>query len=149
VIRVRLAMKEDRDEVLALAKMAVEETLPHLDWREDLAAATFDASVTTADPTCFVAVHPSGVVGFLMARLYNYAFSSGVFVSQEVIYVCPGMRGSRAAALMVMEYKRWGEIVGAREVLFGVSNGFRPEATARLFMKLGADLVGYHLRIVR
>ncbi len=149
MIDVRLAMPYDKDEVIELARMQTEECHPHLDFRPDLVAATFDASVTTADPTCFVADQNGVVIGFLWARIYEYAFSSGVFVSQEVLYVRPDKRGTRAAVKLIDEYKRWGETVGAREILFGISTGYRMESALKLFKHCGADHVGYHLRIVR
>lgn len=150
MIQARLIMPRDLDAVLSLAQMQVEETLPHLDFRRDLAEQTFWASVTKGHPTGFVADEDGQVIGYLMARLDEYAFASGVFVSQEVLYVRPDKRGTRAAVHLIKEFVRWGEIVGAREWLFGVSNGFQPERTARLFEKLtGAERVGYHLRKTR
>lgn len=150
MISVRLAMPEDKDAVLSLAQMQVEETLPHLDFRRDLAERTFERIVTTADPTGFVALQDGEVIGYLMATLNTYSFSSGVFVSQEVLYVRPDKRGTRAAVHLIKEFVRWGEIVGAREWLYGISNGFQPERTARLFERLtGAERVGFHLRKTR
>jgi GNAT superfamily N-acetyltransferase len=143
-------MPEDKDAVLSLAQMQVKETLPHLDFRRDLAEATFERCVKHAHPTGFVAVQDDEVIGYLLARLDTYSFSSGVFVSQEVLYVRPDKRGTRAAVHLIKEFVQWGEIVGAREWLFGISNGFQPDRTARLFERLtGAQRVGYHLRLTR
>ncbi len=147
MIFARLVMPEDKDVVLSLAQMQVEETLPHLDFRRDLAETTFWASVTKGHPTTFVALQDDEVIGYLVATLNEYSFSSGVFVSQEVLYVRPDKRGTRAAVHLIKEFVQWGEIVGAREWLFGISNGFQPDRTARLFERLtGAERVGYHLR---
>lgn len=150
MITTRLIMPRDLNDVLSLAEMQVEETLPHLDFRRDLAEDTFWRSVTKGHPTGFVAEQDGEVIGYLMARLDEYSFASGVFVSQEVIYVRPDKRGTRAAVHLIKEFMRWGEIVGAQEWLFGVSNGFQPDRTARLFEKVtGAERVGYHLRKTR
>lgn len=147
---VRLAMPEDRDAVLSLAKMQVEETLPHLEFREDLTSQAFSNAVSKGDPLCLVYEGPHGISGMLWARIYDYAFASGVFVSQEVVYVRPDKRGTRAAVQLLLEYIRWGgEDVNAREILFGISNGRNTERVARLFEKLGAQRVGTHHRIVR
>lgn len=147
MIRARLIMPRDLDDVLSLAQMQVEETLPHLDFRRDLAEQTFWASVTKGHPTGFVAEENGQVIGYLMGVLEEYAFASGVFVVQEVLYVRPDKRGTRAAVHLIKEFVRWGEIVGARELIFGVSNGFQPDRTARLFEKLtGAKRVGLYLK---
>lgn len=143
-------MPEDFDAVISLAKMQVEETLPHLEFDASKATQTFLEAVTTGDPLGLVAEDASGIVGYLMARIYEYSFSSGVFVSQEVVYVRPDKRGTRASVRLLREYIRWGaDDVDAREILFGVSNNFKPERTARLFEHLGATCVGSHHRIVR
>ncbi len=142
----RLAMPEDKDAVLALAQMDVEETLPHLDFQRDVAEATFDQAVTRADPTIFVVEDQREVVGFLVGMLESYAFTSGVFVVQEVLYVRPDYRGTRAAVHLIKEFFRWGDIVGAREWIVGVSNGFQPERTARLFEHFGAKRAGVFLK---
>lgn len=150
MIRTRLAMDYDKGDVLRLAEMQVNETLPHLDFRPDLAEETFDNAVNLADPTIFVAEDDSGVIGYLLGLLEGYAFTSGVFVVQEVLYVQPDKRGTRAAAKLLMEFDRWGETVGARELIYGISNKFQPGRTAR-FMELttGAEPVGIYLKKVR
>lgn len=145
----RLIMPQDKEAGLELARMQVEETLPHLDFDYDIAEETFESAINHADPTIFVAEHKGEVVGYLLAMLEGYAFTSGVFVTQEVIYVRPDMRGTRAAACLTKEFFRWGEIVGAREWILGISNKFQPERTARFFEHFGAERVGYSLKKVR
>lgn len=146
----RLIMPEDKDAVLDLAEMQVRETLPHLDFERDLAEETVEMSLKHADPTLFVVEDNREVIGYLMAMLESYAFTTGVFVVQEVLYVRPDKRGTRAAVHLIKEFVRWGEIVGAREWIFGVSNGFQPDRTARLFEKLtGAKRVGVYLKKTR
>lgn len=146
----RIITPEDKDALLSLAQMQVEETLPHLDFRRDLAEETLDQSLNFATPTFFVAQDGDEVVGYLMAYIEGYAFTSGIYVSQEVLYVRPDKRGTRAAVHLIKEFVRWGEIVGARETVLGISNGFQPERTARLFQKLtGAKPVGFYLKKTR
>lgn len=147
MIFARLATPEDKDAVLSLAQMQVEETLPHLDFRRDIAEKTYDQGMIHAHPTFFVAEDNREVTGYLMATLESYAFTSGIYVSQEVLYVRPDKRGTRAAVHLIKEFEGWGHIVGAREWMFGVSNGFQPERTTRLFEKLtGAKPVGFFLK---
>lgn len=145
----RLALKEDKEAVLDLARMQVEETLPHLDFVYEIAEETFDNAINYADPTIFVAEHKGEVVGYLLGLLEGYAFTSGNFIVQEVLYVRPDMRGTRAAACLTKEFLRWGDIVGAREWIFGISNKFQPERTARFFEHFGAERVGIYLKKVR
>ncbi len=146
----RLALMSDKEAFLDLVKMQVEETLPHLDFQYDLAEQTFEMGVNHAEPTLFVCEDNREIVGYLVAFLESYSFTSGVFVVQEVLYVRPDKRGTRAAVRLIKEFVRWGEIVGAREWIFGISNNFQPERTARLFEKLtGAKQVGIYLKRTR
>ncbi len=148
-VTIRLAMPWDMAEVVELARLQVEETHTHLDFRPDLVEDTFRSAIKKGDPALWVAEDKSGLIGFLWARIYEYAFSSGIFVSQEVLFVRPDKRGTRAAVKLIDEYKSWGDTVGAREILFGISNGRQPDRVAKLFQRKGAELVGHHLRIVR
>lgn len=147
---VRLAMPEDKDAVVGLAQMQVEETLPHLDFQREAAEETFEQSIKFADPTFFVCEQNREVIGYLMGLLEGYAFTSGIFVVQEVLYVRPDKRGTRAAVKLLKEFVRWGEILDAREMIFGVSNGYNDERTTRFLEKVtGAQRVGTYLKRVR
>lgn len=149
MILTRLAMEYDRDAVLDMAAAQVAETLPHLDFERDLASETFDQSINFADPTIFVAEQGGELIGYLMGLMEGYAFTSGVFVVQEVLYVRPDKRGTRAAAALLQEFVRWGETLGARECIFGISNGFQPDRTAKFMEHLtGAKQVGVYLKKV-
>lgn len=144
----RLALETDRRAVIDLARMQVQETLPHLDFHASIAWETFDAYLASANPTFFVAEDRGNVVGYLMALMNGYAFTTGLHVVQEVLYVKPDKRGGLAAALLVKAFVAWGTRVGARELFFGISNGFQPERTARFFRHFGAEVVGYSLKLV-
>ena len=148
-MRARLAMPKDRKAVLGLAKMQVEETLPHLDFHAGIAGATFDESVTMGHPTMFVAEANGKVIGYSMCMLEGYAFTTGTFVVQEVIYVRPDKRGTRAAAALLKQFIQWGHDVGAREWIMGISNAFQPERTARFMEHFGAERVGIYLKKTR
>lgn len=146
----RLALADDEDAVVELARMQVEETLPHLEFREDITRDTFQTGIRTADPTIFVVEEDRQVVGYLMGLLNGYAFTDGVFVVQEVIYVRPDKRGTRAAAHLVKAFVQWGECLEAKEIIFGISNKFQPERTAKFFeLTAGAEPVGFYLKRVR
>lgn len=147
----RLAVAADEEAVVALARMQVKETLPHLDFSEEATRETFQSAIKGADPTIFVCEGPGReVIGYLMAFVHGYAFTSGLFVVQEALYVRPDKRGTRAAAHLVKQFVQWGEHMQAREIIFGISNGFQPDRTARFFEAVaGAQVVGYYLKRVR
>lgn len=143
----RFARAEDEEQCVALARMNVEELLPHLVYDEAVARATFHRSLTEAQPTFFVAEEGGGeLVGFIMALTCGYGACAGFFATQEVFYVRPDKRGTRAAALLVQKFNDWADSLGPEEVHAGVANGFQPERTARFFEYYGFERVGLYLR---
>jgi L-amino acid N-acyltransferase YncA len=83
-----------------------------------------------------------------MAYIHGYAFTSGIFTVQEVLYVKPGSRGTRAAAQLMAEFVRWSDMLHARESFGGNSNGFNSERTARFLEHFGFRKVGYSMKRV-
>jgi len=149
MILIRLLMPQDVPDVLNLAKMQVEETLPHLTFDPDITRMTLEQSIDFADPTIFVAEKDRKVIGYLMALINSYAFTDGIFTVQEVLYVHPDNRGSRAAAKLVKAFIDWSDRLEAKETIFGISNGFQPERTASFFEHFGAKRCGFYLKKLR
>lgn len=147
-MNVRLAMPFDEDWMLDTVRMNVAETLPHLGFDPDVTRDTFRASVLHAHPTIFVAENAAGLLGYAMCLLEGYAFTRGVFVVLESIYVRPENRRTRAAAALVREFDRWGGIVGAREKIAGVANGQDMNRKAKFFERLGFQPVGGYFKKV-
>jgi L-amino acid N-acyltransferase YncA len=147
-LHVRLAHPSDENAVVELARIDVAETLPHLDFDESITRATFHRYLEQADPTIFVAVDDGVVIGFLMALMQGYAFTSGLFTVQEVLFVSPVKRGTRAATLLMREFTRWSDQLGARENIGGNSNKFRSERTSRFLSHFGFEQVGYSMKRV-
>lgn len=145
----RLAVPSDEQDVVDLAKMQVAETLPHLGFEHGVAEETFRRGVRTADPTFFVVEEDRVVIGFLMAFMNSYAFASGLFTSQEVIYVRPDRRGTRAAVHLVKIFNEWSDRLNAKEIFTGIANGHQPERTAAFFEHFGFQRVGLYLRRIR
>lgn len=150
-MRVRLALPDDKFDILALAELQVAEIFPHLEFDPSIASANFDEDFGRGDQLLTVCETDSGdIVGYLLAAMYGYRFCSGIYVEQQVLYVRPDKRGSRAAALLIREFVDWGKVVGAREWLLGVSTGQHADRTTRFLHKAtGAEVVGSHLRITK
>lgn len=149
-VYVRTLTAADVGAFVALIGPQLAETAPHLDVKPDILAESIRRSLSQLDPQVFLAEDRRRIVGYLVGRVGEYLFTDGVFTSQEVLYVVPEKRGTRAAALLIKAYAEWGKRLGAKEIIFGVSNGINFDRTAR-FIELvsGANLVGGYLRIVR
>lgn len=143
---VRLAIEDDEDEYVELARLAVEESARHVGFSADRVRATFHAYLDEANPTIFVVEDRRRIVGFLNATISAYTFADGQYTTQEVMFVQPEKRGTRAAALLVREFIRWSDRLGALENTGGNDNGLFTEKTSRLLSKFGFGHVGHFMR---
>lgn len=125
------------------------EFMPHVPFCEKTTRTRFRESITTAHPTTFVCVkRRSGrLTGFLVCSMHEYLFSPRLHVILDTIYVRPDSRGTRAAASLAEQFVEWAKRLGALEAYMGVGHGQHIERTARFFERLGAQRVGWSMRI--
>lgn len=145
---VRLALENDFDDIVEMARLNIEETCPEIGFDEYACLETCYSYIETASPTIFVAEKARAVVGFLLADMYSYRASKGLFVTQEVLYVRPEHRGTRAAVALMKHLIAWSEQLGAKEIIGGNDNDFRSERTARFLEHFQFERVGYAMRRV-
>jgi GNAT superfamily N-acetyltransferase len=143
-MEVRLVSMTDYDALRDLAAGAAEESEAGLGFEEESFYESFHRCFT-GDLTCWVCEEDGKLVGFLLAVINGFYFAAGLACSAEVVYVTPAKRGSRAPALLIDEFFRWSEIVGARRKHLGINNALHPERTARFFERYGAKRVGVYL----
>jgi GNAT superfamily N-acetyltransferase len=149
VMFARLAMPEDEEAIVRLTMQDLGETLPHHQPDEAVVRRTFKHSIESGDPTIFVVEQDRHVIGFLLALLNGYAFTTGVYTVQEVLYVQPDKRGTRAAALLMDAFLAWSDRLGAKEVIGGNSNGLYSERTRKFLERFGFEMAGYSMKRVR
>lgn len=142
---VRPVAPEDRDAILALAEMHVQETLPHLEFSREVAEANFDALVRDLNIGAFCVERRGEIVGWLCGSVHGFRFSSGKFGELEVIYVRPENRGSRAAALLIATFLEWNKLMGVAQTFLSATNPASATRTAGMFKRFGAEPVGYVL----
>lgn len=145
----RLAIESDEDVYIDLARSAVAESVRGFGFDPDRVRRVFRAYLECANPTIFVADDRRDVVGFLNASISRYDFTDGHYTTQEVIFVRPDKRGTRAAVLLVRELIAWSDRLGAREITGGNDNGLFTKRTARLLSRFGFEHVGFFMRRVR
>lgn len=140
---VRLAQPEDYDAVAGMARMNLAESCPQREWSEDRMRATFD------DKTCFIFVVESNgdVCGFLLTGIYEYRAFHGHFTTQEVLFVRPDKRGTRAAALLMKKLIEWSRSVSALEIVGGNDNDVRSDQTARFLARFGFRSHGHAMKL--
>lgn len=138
----RPALARDEDQVVEMAEAGCTETWGHHRFDGAKLRLAFRESLIEPNPTFFVAESRDGLVGFQEAYLSEYNFTDGIRAIPNVTYVRPENRGSRAAALLMMNFVRWADQHGAKECVGGNSNGFQSERTAKLLERFGFERVG-------
>lgn len=147
-MHVRLVEERDEDEIVRLASCYVQEAaevLPHIEFDEQVVRNTVFRSLTTAEPTIFVAEGKGQLLGMMVASIQGFYFMSGVFVQSDIFYVHPDYRGTRAAALLLVELKTWADQLGAKVTVGGNANKLNTDRTARLYERFGFQQAGLTL----
>lgn len=147
---VRLGLENEAEVLVELARACAAEGAPHLEFVADKVRASYQRYLETANPTYFfVEDRRRQVVGFLKATMSGYDFADGFYTTQDVIYVVPAKRGTRAAALLMQEFTRWSDRLGAIENTGGNDNDLTSDRTARFLERFGFERVGYFVRRTR
>ncbi len=145
---IRLALESDFDDIVEMARMNIEETCPAIGFDEVICRETCYSYLDRASPTMFVAEHNRQVIGLLVAEMNAYRASTGLFTTQEVLFVRPEHRGTRAAVALMKHLIAWSEQLGAKEIIGGNDNDFQSERTARFLEHFQFERVGFAMRRV-
>lgn len=143
---VRLALETDEDVFVDLARVAVEETQKHLVFSEAKIRKMFADYLATAHPTIWVLEDRREVIGFNKCSINEYDFADGLFTTSEVLFVRPDRRGTRAAALLLRNFTRWSDQLGAVEATGGNDNSFHSDQIKKFFARFGFEQVGYFMK---
>jgi GNAT superfamily N-acetyltransferase len=143
---VRLGMPHEENAFVELAKLMLAESYPHLIFSEAHTRATYRRYLETAHPTFLFAEQEGRIVGVLQATISGYDFADGIFTTLCGTFVHPEKRGTRAAALLLAEFIRWSDRLGAIESTGGNDNELTTERTTRLMGHFGFKPVGTFVR---
>jgi L-amino acid N-acyltransferase YncA len=143
---VRLALEEDTDAIIEMARMNCEISTPHLTFSPEKVRETVQNYLDYASPTMFVVEHKREVIGLLVATINEYRHATGLYTTQEVLFVKPAYHGSRAAIILTKELIRWSEMLGAIEITGGNDNSYKSERTAKFLEHFGFEQVGFFMR---
>jgi len=147
-MHVRLATEDDFTQVVELARLNIEETRQDLTFDEHLAWETCYEYLDTAEPTIFVCEDKGEVIGLTLSSINAYRAATGLFTTQEVLFVRPDKRGTRAAVLLMKNLIAWSQGLGAKEIIGGNDNEFNSDRTAAFLGHFGFRRVGYAMKKV-
>lgn len=139
----RLIAERDRERVTELAHQHQMETGSHLKFDPDRMTATINRALAGANLTIFVAEEDDEVIGYLAAVKAPYAACAGFYIEQQLFYVEPRKRGSRAAAKLFAGFVRWAELQQAEEIFASI---WGRKSGARWLRRFGFDSAGQQMR---
>lgn len=145
-IRMRLAIHDDVDEIVALgAKMHAESprfskfpyneaklaTLAHhlIGWKDGLILVCEDELHT--------------IVGMYVGVVSDHYFSDARYATDLLLYVDPKHRGGLCAVRMIRAFAEWAKGRGALEIAPGCSTEVEPQKVRKLYEALGFRTAGY------
>lgn len=149
-MHVRLALPIDEDAFEALARIGHAESRPHVPYAEEKVRLTFLNYLKSAHPTITVVEDRGEVVGFMKQTISEYDSGYGLFTTQEVLFIRPDKRGTRAATLLLRWFTDWSDnVIGAVEATGGNDNALTSDRTRRFLKHYGFEEVGFFMRRVR
>lgn len=142
----RLARPSDYPAFEALARAAHEESLPYVPYSEAKVRESFGSYLKSAHPTITVVEADGELVGFMSQSINEYPSGVGLYTTQDVIFVRPDRRGTRAAAHLLRWFVDWSDELGALESTGGIDNSLHTERTAKFLGRFGFENVGFYMR---
>lgn len=87
-------------------------------------------------------------VGFLVGHCNRYFFNYSYCATQELWYIRPDYRGSKAAFALLKAFEEWARLRGAKQIFCGVvtTNDKFMGRFSNMMTKIGYPLVGYFFR---
>lgn len=145
---VRLALEDDFFALMELGRQASELGTPHLTFSDERFTNTYRGYLDECDCTFFVVEDKRELIGFMLATISEYRHAAGLYTTQEVMFVRPDKRGTRAAALLVKNLVEWSHRLGAIEITGGNDNKFKSDKMVRFLGRFGFEHVGCFMRRV-
>jgi hypothetical protein len=95
---------------------------------------------------CLASRRDGKKVGILAGYLGTYMFCNAKLAIDQIFFVLPEFRGSRAALVLQREFRAWAIRQGARELSIGISTGVDVERTGRFLKRLGMTEMGSNFK---
>ena len=140
---VRPATLDDLPDLLEIARQFIQEA-PNYSSRElDEQALTENLSqVIQGAGTVFVAVQDHEIAGGIVCLTTKDWFNNQIIAFEQVFYVKPEYRGTRAALLLIDVFLNWSRQMGAGRVQCGTTTGINTESCVRLYKHFGFNEYG-------
>ena len=85
----------------------------------------------------FLVEHQEQIIGGFVGRIGGDWFNNIKIAFDDVLYVKPEFRKSRAAYMLIQAFIRWAQLMGASRIQCGTTTGVESAACIRLYKHFG------------
>ena len=85
----------------------------------------------------FLVEHENEIIGGFVGRIGGDWFNNIKIAFDDVLYVKPEFRKSRAAYMLIQAFIRWAQLMGASRIQCGTTTGVESAACIRLYKHFG------------
>ena len=85
----------------------------------------------------FLVEHKEQIIGGFVGRIGGDWFNDTKIAFDDVLYVKPEFRKSRAAYMLIQSFIRWAQLMGASRIQCGTTTGVESAACIRLYKHFG------------
>nr|DAD80229.1 MAG TPA: acetyltransferase domain containing protein [Caudovirales sp. ctTqA28] len=133
-------------DLLMLAKLAEEYAQEVIEMKQhpvDARVLMQGLAATISNPTGYLKVLSvdGKIVGGFWGCLTNMPWSSTLIAQDIIVFVNKEYRGY--GKLLIEDWLKWSESMGAKEVCLSTGSGIKTEVTCKLFERYGFRKVGY------
>ena len=133
-------------DLLILAKLAEEYAQEVIEMKQhpvDARVLMQGLAATISNPTGYLKVLSvdGKIVGGFWGCLTNMPWSSTLIAQDIIVFVNKEYRGY--GKLLIEDWLKWSESMGAKEVCLSTGSGIKTEVTCKLFERYGFRKVGY------
>lgn len=137
-MRLRVATLPDVPAMVTLGREFIKEA-PNYKNRPYLAenAAKHFTSLIKGGGVIFLVEHQEQIIGGFVGRMGGDWFNDIKIAFDDVLYVAPEFRKSRAAYMLIQAFIRWAQLMGADRIQCGTTTGVESSACIRLYKHFG------------
>ena len=137
-MRLRVATLPDVPAMVALGQEFIKEA-PNYKSRPYLAenAAKHFTSLIKGGGVIFLVEHQEQIIGGFVGRMGGDWFNDIKIAFDDVLYVAPEFRKSRAAYMLIQAFIRWAQLMGADRIQCGTTTDVESAACIRLYKHFG------------
>ncbi len=140
-----ISSRKHIDDLVLMGRVLAAENGPHLDFEPEEVIQTCQLILNDVDremANFFLVYKEDEPVGFIFAVCGKYIFNKQRYAQQELLFIRPAFRGTRAFLMLLRAFEEWARLRGAVEIWTGAAHS---KSLENILPRIGYPKVGsYH-----